>query len=658
MKTLRILLILLITLSDLEAQTISWVGDIPGDGISWNDPWNWSAFRVPNANDIVGINGDSVVVNTDVTIKQLIVGAGGILYQVSPNNNIEFIVQQSTGQGVELENDGKLYLNGEFQIINSANNGLYLDALSTFIGMPSGLLIIDDCNQDGIKSISGAVFSNNGATIIIQNHSGDGIDLTSFNNAGKIQVTSGGVSGAEISGSTGENSGIFQVDGGLTIQTSSLFTNTASGEIKCTEDGMALSSNFDNYGDLVLENTTGNNLYFSSSGKVFNNYDNVIFRNTSSDNVFLGTAATIYNHSGASFRYLPNLLPPLNLDVFGLVIQDADTRFINEGLASFDMRSKREGVKAFGRGMIINSGEFNISRYYKKGLISDPYGLNDTLLYNTGEGQFFIDQAVVSDGIALEMRTRNRLYNAPCADLVIQDSLYMSGIGLAVQNEGYMEIEKFEITSNVSFNNAGALFIADTSLADGGPAGYLNDFTNTGLVYHPLRGPLILNTTVTPVFPLYNAANLNRPINAIYFKADNNGSLANCGMYFEGSNTWAPCQYAIDSDTAYFEFQNQGSPCNIRMLTLPFVTPPVWDCSSSPPVTVTFTGAISEDWHTAGNWSNNEIPRPCDSVIIPHETKCTIFSGMTATAKTILVQDKAVFETNNNVVLTVDPNYP
>lgn len=654
---MRLTLLIAITLIPFvsNAQTISWTADF-GDGISWDDPGNWSPARIPNSNDFVSIIGDSVVVDTDVIIKQLEIGTGAILYQESPNNNIEFVVQNSTGQGVELENSGKLYINGEFQILNSNFNGLYLDALSSFIGMPGGDITIDGCNQDGIKSISGAQFTNNGSTILIKNHDGDGIDLTSFNNAGKIQVASGGVSGAVIAGSTAENSGIFQVDGGLTIQTSSLFTNTASGEMKCTEDGMALSSNFDNYGNIILENFTGNNLFFSSSGKILNNYGSVFFRNTSSDNVFLGTAATIHNHTGASFRYLPNLLPPLNPDVFGLVIQDADTRFINEGLAGFDMHSKREGVKAFGRGMIENSGEFNISRYYRKGLISEPYSANDTLLLNTGEGQFYIDKAVVSDGIALEMRTRNRLYNEACADLIIQDSVYLSGIGLRVENEGLMEIEKFEITSNVTFNNAGALYIADTGLADGGPSGYLDDFTNTGLVYHPLRGPLTLGTSVSPVFPLYNAANLNRPINAIFFKADNNGPLVDCGRYYEGSNSWSPCQLAIDADTAFFEFQNQGSPCDIRILTLPFVTPPVWDCSAAPPAMVTFTGAISDDWHTAGNWSNNQIPRPCDSVVIPAGENCLVSESIPAFAKTILVGSGAVFDTGNNVILTVDPN--
>ena len=30
-----------------------------------------------------------------------------------------------------------------------------------------------------------------------------------------------------------------------------------------------------------------------------------------------------------------------------------------------------------------------------------------------------------------------------------------------------------------------------------------------------------------------------------------------------------------------------------------------------------WTGAISNDWHTAGNWSNNQVPAPVDSVTIP-----------------------------------------
>jgi hypothetical protein len=220
-----------------------------------------------------------------------------------------------------------------------------------------------------------------------------------------------------------------------------------------------------------------------------------------------------------------------------------------------------------------------------------------------------------------------------------------------------MEIEKFEIASNVTFNNAGGLFIADTSLADGAPAGFFNDFTNTGLIYHPLRGPIQEGVPVSPVFPVADWPNIQYPthLTNIYVIIDGMGSEAN--RFDENNNRWTPAAVADGQDTIQIAFQMNASSC-YREIQIPFIPYDVWDCSSAPPATVVFTGTVSEDWHTADNWSNNEIPRPCDSVIIPHETKCTIFSGMTATAKTILVQDKAVFETNNNVVLTVDPNYP
>ena len=74
-------------------------------------------------------------------------------------------------------------------------------------------------------------------------------------------------------------------------------------------------------------------------------------------------------------------------------------------------------------------------------------------------------------------------------------------------------------------------------------------------------------------------------------------------------------------------------------------------------MTVTFTGNLSEDWFQAGNWSNNELPRPCDTVIIPAGTSCALAEEGVATAKMILIESGAVFGNKEGAIMNVDASY-
>jgi len=102
-----------------------------------------------------------------------------------------------------------------------------------------------------------------------------------------------------------------------------------------------------------------------------------------------------------------------------------------------------------------------------------------------------------------------------------------------------------------------------------------------------------------------------------------------------GYNGAADCVYGSDSvvgdpvfvDTIAFDFHLQAaSPAIDKGI---FVDSIDFDMDSIPrPLLLNpdigayeygiyWTGAISNDWHTAGNWSNNQVPAPVDSVTIP-----------------------------------------
>lgn len=70
---------------------------------------------------------------------------------------------------------------------------------------------------------------------------------------------------------------------------------------------------------------------------------------------------------------------------------------------------------------------------------------------------------------------------------------------------------------------------------------------------------------------------------------------------------------AVDTGTVQIHatYEGLGGFAAIT-ITLPDTTPP-----PPPTGTFTWTGAVSTDWHTAGNWSGNAVPTAVDSAVIP-----------------------------------------
>ncbi|MEX1202020.1 MAG: SprB repeat-containing protein, partial [Ferruginibacter sp.] len=127
---------------------------------------------------------------------------------------------------------------------------------------------------------------------------------------------------------------------------------------------------------------------------------------------------------------------------------------------------------------------------------------------------------------------------------------------------------------------------------------------------------------------------------------DNNGTFT-----ATASNGLAPFEYSINNGLNYFPtgiFTNlSGGNYNLRIKDAA-------DCIKDTTVAIgiekaTWTGAVSSDWHTQGNWSNNQVPTANTHVIISNTSvnEC-IISNNNAVAASIQAKLGTVLKIGNS----------
>ncbi|MBK6948463.1 MAG: hypothetical protein IPH16_10735 [Haliscomenobacter sp.] len=141
------------------------------------------------------------------------------------------------------------------------------------------------------------------------------------------------------------------------------------------------------------------------------------------------------------------------------------------------------------------------------------------------------------------------------------------------------------------------------------------------------------------------------PTGTIVVNATSSGTLeysVDNGMNWQASATFiglAPGNYNIKVrlvSTLACEFAYASNPV---MLNSAF----------SATTTDTWTGCVSTDWATPGNWQDGSVPTVADDAVIPNTTnKPTIFGGTAAVAKTIEVQSGTTLTITTTASLTVN----
>lgn len=125
----------------------------------------------------------------------------------------------------------------------------------------------------------------------------------------------------------------------------------------------------------------------------------------------------------------------------------------------------------------------------------------------------------------------------------------------------------------------------------------------------------------------------------------------NSGAQFNVTRTIGSSDvYFIDASgpmgSYLYELDDEGTPdAGSGLLRWVYVNTNIW------------AGTLSADWHTPGNWSNNEVPDLTKNAIIPNVTNDPIISSSPALAKRVLLEAGAILSINNQNLTVEEEMY-
>lgn len=659
MQQLLTAIVTLIVINLSFAQTITWDGNTVagGDGLTWEDPLNWDTNTLPKEGDIVIVSSDSVIVSSKVNISRLDLQANAILVQQSPlPDEPVFNIIDGLGNGVIIDGGAKLYIEGIFYINNVSNNGILIEANGSLLPSNTAKLDIQNTLEDGIQSISGATFINNG-NILIQDYDGNGMNITGtsvgvtpFYNTGDITILNGNLissKAAVISASTAINEGTIETYGLFEITSSNSFHNKGPNSSIESRSSLSISCDFINDGEIECLNSFGTSLFLSTNKSLINAGE-IKLKIATENLVKMSSSFELQNTIDGSIYLTDQFLGAIP-GVYIFDMKDVDTKITNYGLINLAINGKREGIKMGARTSILNGGDFIIEDFIEFGIVAEASTINTNTIQNLGNSLFHIGKGQSNSAIALDFKNRNDLLNDLCSDFIIEDSISIVGISTEVINQGYMELEKIYKNSQATIENSAAMYLADSSLALSTPQPYIDQIENTGLVYHPHKQPITQGVLIDSFFREANFQNYEIVDNDI-FVTDGLGGLLNAGDLNTTTNSWLPTiPEATGKDSVFFTFTQPGS-CP-RNLSMPFIS--FAPCANAS--TLTFNGSTSSDWHTASNWTPAQIPSSCDEVIIPDGKHCIINTLSMAFAKLLTVDEGAIFDVEEGANLSVEP---
>ncbi|MBK9256192.1 MAG: SBBP repeat-containing protein [Saprospiraceae bacterium] len=303
------------------------------------------------------------------------------------------------------------------------------------------------------------------------------------------------------------------------------------------------------------------------------------------------------------------------------------------------------GRGIYNLGVFVNmAGSIDISLTRRAIYLTDgaTFTNNASIVLNTG--------GVNTDSSAIAVYTGAMFNNTPCSATLLATA-------------GPSSLSRFQ-TSGGTFNNDG--LITENSL-------FFNNITNnTGIVQNLGGGSFgIVNNTgilttdpgpqnacCTP--PTINAPTVTQPTCAthtgiIVVNATGSGALEysiNNGSTWQSSNTYSgqpPGNYNI-------KVRLQASPsCESTYGSNPVVLASPFTASTT---SDTWTGCVSTNWATPGNWADGSVPTSVDDVTIPNVANDPTIGGSTAAlARSVLVQAGAVLTVDGTSSLTINGSF-
>ncbi|WP_428665822.1 3-coathanger stack domain-containing protein [Runella sp.] len=519
---------------------LTWTGAVDTD---WNTPCNWSPSSVPRAtNDVVIPNTtNKPTINTAAVAQSVEVQMGAMLTIAATKSVTVNGSRTVASLHAGFHNAGTVHNNGQLILGNVSSVGEYgLFSTGTFNNNTGAEITIDRATSRGLSNGLGGIFTNAGKITIGATASvgENGI----FNNAA-FNNNAGG----EININNSRNSGLYNFSG--------TFTNAATITIGATasvgKSGVYNSTTFNNTGgEIKIDRSTSFGLS-NDFGGTFNNNATITIGATASVGLYGIYNSSTFNNTG--------------------------------GVIQIDNSTTTGLVNSYGT--FTNAATITIGANAGVGL----YGLYNSSTFNNTGGEIKIDRSM-----NVGLSNGNNLTNA--AKITIGATASVGTYGLT--NDGTINNNacgKLIMASGIAQNNAsgtminaGLVQVANNLKNDG-------TFTNNGVLkYGSLTGSvtngtnpsLIVNNSPTPIFTY--GGTYDGVINGIF-----KDSLATLSAgTFTAPNTFTPSGLPGGSQTLYAKITPAGGACS-------YVVPFRFVIAQG---VYTWTGALSKEWNTPGNW--------------------------------------------------------
>lgn len=728
-KDLLIVLTLLITISNSEAATFTWIADA---GL-WSTPSNWDLDDVPKPLDIVIIMGSSsqVTVDVNVEIKRLEISAGaGLLVSqgrsltivgnifgdftdnilcfdgsivnhgtIAVEDSLILIDSEFLNMGTGLVQNygnslGRLEIdhavipivnNGDISMTHLVTNGQFTNRGTINSNVSSSGSFVNSSLMSG--SINhGGTFTNNGVV-----HSSIRVGVFGTfenNNRIDIEIEDGNTNGIEIfgtfindnmvdikklsnpaalcigisikDGSNFENNALIDIDSveGIGIKSEAdLATNKASGTIWINDiipyngslgygiiltdaSGENDGSNFINEGMIWIEDIEGFGILFDDN--------NPINRVTLTNNNLVDIKEA-FNGGIDMVEYQAPFFPIRGHFINNLNADLRVTRSSNGG---------QTGIKC----RVTNYGEIEVSDYYGTGIEGylvnhgevntngTAKGMSVEYFNNASTGQIISSNDICTDSInnyygpsinegivditSGLLWVEQHIINKPCGTITVDESI-VTFDSKTLSNQGLLLVNGFPSDLRDSLYNTGVIYDRLGSLAAE------EDFYNDGVYLTKISDPYACGEMINNISSGNNITNIPSPS----ISKDKAG-LMSAGTYDLPNHKVTLAGTTGGLDTLYAHFQI-ASGCE-RTVSIAFdqaVT-----CSNNCNENF-WTGTVSTDWHTTGNWSESEVPTTCQSVKI-NSNMAVIAPGMTGTCLLLEVATGATLEVNGQLDVT------
>jgi hypothetical protein len=600
--------------------TDTWTGCVSTD---WHTAGNWADGSVPTTAEnviIPNVANDPVIMGGTTAVAKSVLVQASAVFTIQATGSLD--INGSTG--FALENYGILDNSGTLRIGNVssvANRGIVHRNGGTLNNKPGGLIQIDRTSAAEAFYTSGIV-----------------------NNEGSLEI--GSVAEVTGHGITVEGAGTFnnKTDGLLTVNRSTAFAVENYGTLE-------------NMGTIRIGNITSvanRGIVHRNGGTLNNKPDGLIQIDRTSVAEAFYTSGVVNNEGTLEIGSIAAVTGN------GVTVDGTGT-FNNQagGLLTISL-STNSGIQ--------NSGAFNNNACATVTVfdnLNNAGTFTNAGLMTVNTAQAHTNSALTNNGI-IEYPVGNPIPNVTNNEIVIAPT----------NDDNCDDISPaFILGSPVNYNILGVFTDAAATNSAGTYTVATNTFTPTAFLpegeynyFVKIEDPVamctriaswklsILNCCIPPIVtaPTVTQPTCALPTGTIFVNASGGGTLeysVDNGSNWDLDETFAglaPGSYHIKvrleanqtCETAY-----AGNPV---VLVSPFTASTTTD---------TWTGCVSTDWATAGNWADGSVPTTADDVNIPNVTNDPIISAA-AVAKSIQLQTSAMLTNNSSLTVNGFSTFP